>query len=88
MDAYVELNHGRWIVNCPGCPNAWLENFEIPPECDNCGTAVKVIPPSDKDREKITLAMLPRPVENRNWVPGEKLKDLIAENIAHGVGHS
>jgi hypothetical protein len=25
-------------------------------------------------------------VTTRNWVPGETLHDLLAENVAHGIG--
>lgn len=83
--AYAEVNHGRWIVNCPVCPNAFLESL-APDECPNCHTAIQVIAPSEKDRMKIGEALMRRPDETtRNWAPHESVKDLIAENIAHGV---
>lgn len=85
MDAPSELNHGRWIVNCPKCPMAFLEHL-TPDYCTNCGTKIKVIAPSEKERLAVQHAVHLRPVENQNWVPGETIDNLTAENIAYGVG--
>jgi uncharacterized Zn finger protein (UPF0148 family) len=85
MEAFVELNHGRWIVNCPACPNAFLES-QVPDMCPNCQTVItKVTGPAEKERFEIYQVTSIRPEENRNWVPGESISDLVAENIAYGV---
>lgn len=85
MEAFAELNHGRWIVNCPACPNAFLES-QVPDMCPNCQTRItKVVAPDEKERFEIYQVTSIRPEENRNWVPGESMSDLVAENIAYGV---
>lgn len=85
--AYAEANWSRWIVKCPSpyCRSA----LQLPrnyPEfgCWDCGTRAPVVWPTKlREIEKI-LSMRPDPI-TRNWVPGESLFDLIAENLAHGV---
>lgn len=68
-------NHGRWIAPTPGKVN---EFFAVKP-----GDRSITFP--DNWRE-IVEVLRPRPVENMNWMPGETLEDLRAENFAHGVG--
>lgn len=85
-DTPVILNHGRWIVQCPECPNAWLE-AAVPKRCDNCGCPIKVFAPTDVERHAIEEVVRPRPFEHKNWIPPETVKHLQAENIEHGVDH-
>lgn len=79
-------NHGRWLVECPDCHGAQLTH---PADrrflCTDCGNALaggkyrRVIWP--EDHEKITAVLDQRVDEaTRNWLPGETLKDLQAEN--------
>ena len=81
MHAYAEFNHGRWIVPCPNCASAaycdgrhdyaigWGDDFR----CIECGVRdVKVVYP---DRLEVEAYMLGRPEANKNWRPGERLKD-------------
>lgn len=44
--------------------------------------AVVVFPP---DRWIIEAVLADRPPENRNWLPGETIQDLVYENLDHGV---
>ncbi len=53
--------------------------------CANCGQLSRVQFPSEADQIEEVLSMRPVP-ETRNWMPGETLADLTAENEAHGVG--
>ena len=91
MVVYAEVNHGRWIVNCPFCPGA---EFADPEDkrfyCLSCGNEdvegqwLKVKWP--QTRNKIEIELLKRSRErNRNWRPGETVKDLIRENVRNGV---
>lgn len=41
-----------------------------------------IFPADAKDMEKV---MRKRPLDKRNWIPGETLQDLKAQNIAHGL---
>jgi hypothetical protein len=84
-NCYLELNHGRWIVNCWNCPMAYAEVRGIPEMCGNCGAQLEVVYPNPTFRSNVEEVVASRPEENRNWTPGETLDMLIAENIAHGV---
>ena len=80
MKAYV--NHGRWVADCPipFCGQAWLAD-RIPVECENCGQPPGPIEwPTEQERIESLLAVRPVP-QTRNWLPGETVDDLIAENV-------
>ena len=50
-----------------------------------CGLVCAVVWPENVEAIEKLLAL--RPAEQtRNWTPGEDLVDLMAENVAHGVG--
>jgi len=83
-DAVAYLNHGRWVIDCPGCSNAYLE-ASAPSECVSCGTKITIVSPSDKDRTKIMAEVASRPEQNQNWEPGEDLDYLRADNIVHAL---
>lgn len=38
-----------------------------------------------KDKQRIDELLSKRPTKNANWIPTETVKDLEAENMAHGV---
>lgn len=85
VQAYI--NYGRWVVKCPDC--AGCEDAD-PGEpiffCLSCGQDgyfKSVVFP--EDRAEIEAALLARPVENRNWEPGESVDYLLMENIENGV---
>lgn len=87
--AYAEANWGRWLAKCPRpyCANAMgLEMRQDVFVCegfDGCGFAADVIWPPDPQAIEAILGM--RPVtRTQNWLPGEALEDLLAENAAHG----
>lgn len=86
----IEANHGRWVARCPRpwCTNAIALNpGDTQFECaaaDGCGQVADVIWPPDPAAIEALLLMRPVPA-TRNWLPGETLADLIAENAAHGV---
>lgn len=85
---YAEVNHGRWIVNCPFCAGAELAD---PDDrrffCLSCynvavgGKWLAVTWPSQ--RKAIEAELLKRPkAEFANWSPGERVASLRAEAAA------
>lgn len=84
LTAYV--NWGHWRVKCEcGCTEfAWEEGRFMCRSCYNGKHGHKyrraIFP---RDREKIEAILKPRPLENRNWRPGETLAFLRAENKQH-----
>lgn len=86
--AYAEANWGRWIARCvrPWCTNAVaLEPGQVEFQCagaDSCGMSAVIVWPADVDAIETVLAM--RPVRRtQNWLPGETIEQLLAENAAH-----
>jgi hypothetical protein len=78
VDAYV--NHGRWVVNCPSCPSAALAGVTF--ACSECGFGPAGVQ-WPEEAALIEAALRPRPLVNRNWVPGESVTDLVRENEVH-----
>lgn len=84
LEAYV--NHGRWIVKCEcgGAEKAWEERLFMCQSCWNGGSKHKyrrtVFP---KRRAEIEALLIKRPLQNRNWTPGETLVLLRRENREH-----
>lgn len=82
----ARVNHGRWLVDCEcnGAELAWDEGVFMCLSCFNAGHEHKyrtaIFP---RNRKAIELLLMGRPVENRNWYPGESLAQLRAENEAH-----
>lgn len=87
---------GRWVIACPTCPQraaahtssgGRVELFRCP-LCHNAAAGKRpfqVLWPSRAQAGRIEriLACRPDPA-TRNWVPGESLHMLCAENIQHG----
>jgi hypothetical protein len=90
LDAVI--NHGRWLVHCPDaeCRGAELVDPDDPfffcLSCGNAargGTTIVVIFPTS--RLKIEAALNVRRIEHQNWLPGETVDALEAENREHGL---
>lgn len=88
--AYAEANWGRWICKCPAgmCTNAvQVERRQERFECagsGSCGWTSPIQWPADPDAIEMLLRRRPD-AKTRNWLPGETLEDLLAENTAHGL---
>lgn len=100
---HVCVNHGRWIVHCPckynshhgirQCAGAQLASRNILRffcvDCQNAFVGGKWIPvvwPPNID--EIDAALGVRPLcDMRNWLPGEPIEALHAENAIYLDGH-
>jgi len=95
----ARINHGRWLVDCPGCNSALVVDLtELVFMCVECGNSnndgkwLKIILP--KNRKAIEAELLKRPMNgrnpaeavNRNWEPGETVAMLRQENTDHDIG--
>ena len=98
----ARINHGRWLVDFPGCNSALVVDLSQPVfmcvECGNAGNAgnegkwFQVTVPTN--RKAIEAELLKRPwngrnpadAKNRNWEPGETVAALKKENTEHGIG--
>lgn len=95
--AVAYVNNGRWVARCtrPGCMSAEAagprddgrgdgglhrDHFE----CSECGWRCDVEWPAEIERIERLLAQRPLRV-NRNWMPGEPVLDLVAENVMNGL---
>ena len=98
-DIAARINHGRWLVDCPGCNSALVIDLsELVFMCVECGNAAndgkwfQVTVPSN--RKAIETELLKRPwngrnpaeAVNRNWEPGETVATLRQENTDHDIG--
>lgn len=85
--AYV--NHGRVVADCPFCRSAQIVDPDDPRfYCYDCGNAaveglyLPVGFPEDLGEIERALGARPSPA-NRNWLPGETVERLRAENDVH-----
>lgn len=93
MVALAEINHGRFIANCPFCSGAEKVYPDDPIFfCAHClmqkveGQYIKVIFPDAKRMAQIEEILSKRMPQNQNWHPGESLAQLKRENKLMGVG--
>jgi ribosomal protein L37AE/L43A len=95
----ARINHGRWLVDCPGCNSALIVDLgQLTFMCVECGNNhnggkwLRVTVP--RNRSAIETELLKRPMNgrnpaeavNRNWEPGETVAILKQENTDHGIG--
>ena len=93
LKAYV--NHGRWLVTCPQCGGAEIVKVNQPFHClgqvnvgfhgetTACGCVMDVEWPDEK--LAIEAVLIKRKLEHRNWIFGETVEMLKAENIQQGI---
>ncbi len=101
MRAATYVNHGRWVVECDAadCRGAidvsqHLSAAGIVCDCqdrtacyhqtDPCGHIIRIDWPGFRTELWRILAVRPDPI-TRNWLPGETVEDLKAENLLHGM---
>ena len=83
----ADINHSRWLVNCPHCNSTELLFSDKRFFCTECkneaidGKLYKVIMP--KNKLQIETLLLPRPIPNRNWKYPETIEGLARENELH-----
>ena len=90
--AIAHVNEGRWIANCPAaeCAAALVLHESAPFLCPLCLNAAAGYMPRrvewPAEAAEIEAALVLRPLAiTRNWVPGEPVADLLAENVRKGV---
>ena len=83
----ARANCGRWIADCPYCPNAVQPPFGTSAfDCSVCGATTEIVWPSQQMREGVErLLMMRRNPFYRSWEQGETLEDLLWENGMLGV---
>ena len=82
----ARVNWGRWVVDCPRCPDAAVMDPGAPMFLCKCGAPAEVVWPPEETVYGIERLLLMRPdPSTRNWVPEETLVDLMVENGAHGI---
>ncbi len=100
MRAATYVNHGRWVVECDAddCRGAIdvSESLTLHVACDcadrsvcyhetnPCGHIIRLAWPVDADEIWRILYRRHDP-STRNWLPGETVEDLKAENLLHGM---
>lgn len=89
--AIAEINHGKWLANCPFCTGAELVQKDDPRFfCLSCcneaagGKWIKVKFPADCDQIEQELEKRTA-VKNQNWIPPETVAQLRKENQKNGV---
>lgn len=97
LRAVVYVSWGLWVADCPRPDCRGAEHFGHAPitgavggltqlgfACARCGLVCPAAWPANA--EDIWRLLQQRPhEETRNWMPGEELANLVAENIAHGL---
>lgn len=83
----ARVEHGRWLVDCPGCSGAELADISEPVFlCLSCGNKfagnLPVAVAFPQQRAEIEAVLEKRPRENQNWSDKESVEDLIAESVA------
>lgn len=91
---FAYVNHGRWVAECPHCYSALIVTPDEPFFCAECfnagsgGALFEVVFPDEKPEIEALLLLRPLikglPI-TRNWLLGETLDMLRAENIVNGV---
>lgn len=90
----ARVEGGKWIADCPFCPSAQVVSPLDPrflcAGADGCanrptkGAFATVVFPAEELRAQIEAVLLERPHrENRNWLVGETVQQLLDENAAH-----
>ena len=82
----ARVDWGRWIWDCEcgGAEFAFDEGLGMCQNCYNGKSGHKYRPIIfPKKRPAIEKLLLIRPLENRNWSPGETIEKLRAENQEH-----
>ncbi len=79
---------GAWTVTCPcgASEYTWNEGWVMCLSCMNGYSHhrfVRTMFPAKRQQVEDILEF--RPLENRNWLIGETLEELIAQNIENGV---
>lgn len=82
----AQVNHGRWVADCPSCLIAQIVDPADPqlwcPVCQPAGWR-SIVFPSEREAIEALLEERDDPI-SRNWGPWETVGMLAAENAAGG----
>ncbi|MDP2718314.1 MAG: hypothetical protein Q8P44_00555 [Dehalococcoidia bacterium] len=82
----AQVRQGYWIVLCPcgGAEYVWEEGGMMCLSCLNAAHGHRYRRTKfPRKRREIEDILIIRPLINRNWLPGETVKDLERENHQH-----
>lgn len=82
--AFAFISEGRWVANCEICNGAEFVTEGQVMTCGTCGAVSQVTWPDKVDEIEKVLDERPNMV-NRNFLPGETVALLKAENREHGL---
>lgn len=77
------------VSEAPSVVSVWLScDCQDEQACDHqqipCGHSFEVVLPDERQEIEVVTGLRPRRA-NRNWLPGESVGDLKAQNLRHGV---
>lgn len=87
----AEIIRSNWVVQCPVCRGVVFapeDDVFFCPDCMmafNDGRAMWIAFPEERAEIERLLLLRPNP-NNRNWLFGETVEQLVAENLEHGIG--
>lgn len=81
--AFAFISEGRWVAGCGVCNGAEFVTEDSPMVCGTCGAVSQVTWPDEVTELEDVLNA--RPMVNQNFLPGETVALLKAENKEHGL---
>jgi hypothetical protein len=97
LTAKAYVSWGLWVADCPRPDCLGAEHHGHAPitgvvggltrqgfRCARCGLVCQALWPANAEDVWFVLAQRPVP-ETRNWMLGEHLDDLLAENLQYGI---
>lgn len=86
----AEIVRSNWVVRCPFCAGSQVVDLGEPFYCVDCcmqanaGLPMEIFVPTERREIERLLLMRPDP-NTRNWLFGETVENLQAENLEHGL---
>ena len=81
---YAYVSEGRWVADCDECNGAEFVVEDREMVCGTCGAVSDVVWPDDVAGIELVLNRRQK-MNTRNFLPGETVDMLRAENKQHGV---
>lgn len=81
---YAYVSEGRWVADCDECNGAEFVTEDQVMVCGTCGAVSDVVWPEDVAGIEAVLGKR-KHLRTQNFIPGETVDMLKAENKRHGV---